>query len=90
MTLDQLECRLEQIGRQDGDSWKEKLQLLDQCVQALPGHYRDVVRTRYFQQLTVRNVCGKLSISLAAAKKRLQRARSLILDCMKQRLLAHE
>ena len=89
-TLDQLECRLAQLGRQQGDSWQEKLSILEQCVQALPDHYRDVVTTRYFQQVAVHHLCSQLSISLDAAKKRLQRTRALILDCMKHRLLAHK
>ncbi len=72
-TFDQLDARLQQIGQQEGDSWSEKLKILDQCVQALPDHYREIVKTRYLQQVAVQHLCDRLSISLAAAKKRLQR-----------------
>jgi len=84
--LEHLDTRLGQLGRQDGDTWQEKLELLNACVRALPQHYRDVVTLRYFQHQAIHQVSDALSISGAAAKKRLQRARSMLLICMKNKL----
>ena len=88
--LDRLDTRLEQLSHQDGDTWQEKLGILKACVRALPQHYRDVVTLRYFQRQAVQQVSDVLAISVAAAKKRLQRARTMLLNCMKNKLAPGE
>ena len=88
--LDHLDNHLVQLGRQDGDTWQEKLGILTACVHTLPKHYRDAVTLRYFQRQAVQQVSKTLSISIAAAKKRLQRARSMLLTCMKSKLAPGE
>jgi RNA polymerase sigma factor (sigma-70 family) len=88
--LDQIEIRLGQLGRQEGDTWQEKLRILKECVLALPEHYRDAVTLRYFQQQAIQQVSETLSISMAAAKKRLERARAMVLHCMKSKLATGE
>lgn len=84
--LEHVEIRLAQLGSRRGDTWKEKLQLLQTCVGALPEHYRAVVSQRYFQRHTVQQVSATLGVTVAAVKKRLQRARALVLDCMEKKL----
>ena len=84
--LDQLDTHLGQLGRREGDSWQEKLGILQACIDALPQHYRDPVTLRYFHRQAIHQVSDTLSISIAAAKKRLQRARSMLLSCVKNKL----
>ncbi len=84
--LDQLEARLDQLASQHGDTWEEKLEVLRACVKSLPEHYRTVVTHRYFQQQAIRQVSESLELSTAAVKKRLQRARSLVLECIQDKL----
>lgn len=86
LVLDHLETHLDRLNRQKGDSWQEKLEVLQDCVGRLPGHYRDVVHQKYFRQQALVQVSETLSISVDATKKRLQRARSMILDCLKVKL----
>jgi RNA polymerase sigma-70 factor (ECF subfamily) len=88
--LDRLDTRLGQLGRQDGDTWHEKLGILKACVRALPHPYRNAVTLRYIQRQTVQQVSDALSISVAAAKKRLERARTMLRDCMKNKLAPNE
>ena len=90
MMLDRLEDRLAQIAQEQGDTWMDKLEILRGCVQALPDQYRVVVTQRYYQQQAIRQVCNALGLSSAAVKKRLQRARSLVLDCMQRKLAPTE
>ena len=84
--LDQLETRLDQLALRHGDTWEEKLDLLHACVRSLPDHYRTVVTHRYFQQQAIQQVSDLLELSTAAVKKRLQRARSLVLECIESKL----
>lgn len=89
-TLERLEARLTQLAHQQGDTWKEKLDLLRGCVQALPDHYLAVVERRYFQGQATEQLSETLGLSVAAVKKRLQRARALVLDCMERKLTSPE
>jgi RNA polymerase sigma-70 factor len=85
-TLERLDERLDQLDRRPGDTWKEKLEILHGCVQALPEHYRAVVTHRYFQGQAIQQLADILRLSAVTAKKRLQRARALVLDCMERKL----
>ena len=88
--LDQLETRLTQIAAQQGDTWEDKLELVHACVKSLPEHYRTVVTHRYFRQQAIQHVSEALELSTAAVKKRLQRARSLLLECIQGKLSGME
>ncbi|MEM9658354.1 MAG: sigma-70 family RNA polymerase sigma factor, partial [Planctomycetota bacterium] len=88
--VDQIEARLDQISARHGDTWQEKLAFLEDCVDALPEHYRRVVRLRYFQEQAIQQVSQTLQLSAVAVKKRLQRARSLVMQCINRKLPAWE
>ena len=88
--LEGVDSRLEQLSAQTGDTWEEKLQVLRACVESLPEQYRKVVELRYFHQRAVRQVSEVLQLSNAAVKKRLQRARSRVLDCIQRKLAPAE
>ena len=84
--LDQLEIRLDQLASRHGETWEEKLEVLHGCVRSLPDHYRTVITQRYFNQQAIQQVSELLELSTAAVKKRLQRARSLVLECIQSKL----
>ncbi len=84
--LDRLDERLVQVGNQPGDTWKDKLDILRACVQSLPEHYHAVVTHRYFKEQAIGQLARTLALSVSAVKKRLQRARALVLDCMERKL----
>jgi RNA polymerase sigma-70 factor (ECF subfamily) len=90
VVLDRVDARLGQLAARQGDTWQEKLDVLQACVDSLPEHYRAVVSQRYLQQRAVLQVSEALKLSTAAVKKRLQRARSLVLDCMEKKLTPAE
>jgi RNA polymerase sigma-70 factor len=89
-TLDRLETRLAQLAACHGDTWKEKLEILRGCVRGLPEHYHAVVVRRYFQEQAIPQLSRALGLSSAAVKKRLQRARAMVLDCMERKLATTE
>lgn len=86
VVLDQLDLRISGLAARPGDTWQEKLALLPNCIQSLPDHFRRAVRLRYLQQQAIDQVAESLQASEAAVKKRLQRARALILECMQRNL----
>lgn len=85
-TLEHIEACAQGIQIQSGDTLDEKLQCLRDCVEALPEQYRNVVRLRYHDEAGVAELADRLNISVENAKKRLQRARSRLSDCLSGKL----
>ena len=48
------------------------------ALESLPGHYREIVLLRDFEELTLREIAARLALTPAAAKSRLHRARELV------------
>lgn len=86
--LEHIEGRLADLQRQPGDTLDEKLDGLRECVGALPPAYRQVVNLRYEEELRGASLAARLETSLENAKKRLQRAREKLLECLRRRLAA--
>src|SRR5262249_38274951 len=84
-TLNVLSEGLEQVSRQKGDTLDEKLEGLRHCLEALPEPYRETVRLRYREGLSPSGIMERLQISWDAQKKRLQRARGLLLECLQKK-----
>ncbi len=90
LVLDQVEARLDQLTSRPGDTWDEKLDILRACVKSLPDAYRRALGLRYFKQNAIRQISHSMEITPEAVKKRLQRARGLVLDCVERKLAARE
>ena len=89
-TLDWLETRFAQIQSLKGDSFSEKLELLRDCVSALPEKYQTTIKARYHQQLSLEQMVNQLSLAMETIKKRLYRAKSQLGQCVEKKLLALE
>ncbi len=48
------------------------------ALESLPGHYREIVLLRDFEELTLREIAARLGLTPSAAKSRLRRARELV------------
>jgi len=88
--LEQLDVRLSNVQRLPGDTLDEKLEALRRCVAALPDHYQATLDGRFREQLSPPEIASRLQLNLETVKKRLQRARAMLLDCMLGKLAALE
>ncbi len=90
--LDVIEAKLSALAAQSGDTLDDKLELLRDCVASLPEHYRSVIHERYQRDeaLATQTLAEKLSLTLETFKKRLQRGRAMLLECMEGKLAAAE
>jgi len=79
-----LDQQFESISSQPGDIWDDKVALLRQCLAALPEKYRAAVLARYEEELSVQQCAQQLEVSVEACKKRLQRARARLADCLRR------
>lgn len=88
--LEQLDVRMSEVHRLPGDTLDEKLDALRRCVAALPEHYQATLDGRFREQLSPPEIAATLQLNLETVKKRLQRARTLLLECMLGKLAALE
>ena len=82
--LDRVEQQVEHIARRPGDTWEEKADQLRRCIDALPAGYRQSIDLRYLQEIQPPDVAQKMGLTVEALKKRLQRARVLLLECLER------
>jgi RNA polymerase sigma-70 factor len=84
--LEHLDHRLTALSQRSGDTLDEKLDCLRDCLEKLPGEYREAVQLRYLNELPSETLAERLQLSMEALKKRLQRGRARLLDCLTRKL----
>lgn len=80
-----LDKRLESIESKAGDTWGEKIAALHECIDALPDKHRGAVKARYLDELPAKQAAELLKVSLEAFKKRIQRTRTMLAECLKRK-----
>lgn len=83
--LEHLDRRVEQIAQRPGDTWSEKMTGLADCLNQLPGDYREPLELHYRDHHNTHTISGLLATSREAVKKRLQRARAKLADCLRRK-----
>jgi RNA polymerase sigma-70 factor (ECF subfamily) len=84
--LEHLGARCESIQAQPGDTWDEKLDGLRDCIAKLPDRYREVIQRRYADEEPPEALAERLRINAETLKKRLQRGRARLLECLERKL----
>ena len=88
--LEMLEALYARVASRSGDSWDDKVEVLRRCIEELPGPQREVIRMYYWDDLDCHGIAERLTRPLEAIKKRLQRARGLVAECLQLRLAAQQ
>ena len=81
--VEALEVRAEALERAWIGLEHDPLETLQACVEQLPERYRDAVEILYRGDRSVAEVAAATEMGMEAAKKRLQRARHLLADCLR-------
>ncbi len=81
--VEALETRAEALERAWLGMEHNPLETLQDCVGRLPDRYRDAVEILYRGDRSVSEVAAATEMGMEAAKKRLQRARHLLADCLR-------
>ncbi|MCA8958503.1 MAG: sigma-70 family RNA polymerase sigma factor [Planctomycetes bacterium] len=84
--LEILDSHCEAFHGHRHDTLDDELSSLRNCIERLPAHFRDAVLLRYTRGLRGTDLAQSLQITVENAKKRLQRARLLLLECVRQSL----
>ena len=80
--LEALERQVRDFQRIPADSFRDRLEHLRDCLGRLPERLREVVDLGYGRDLLLRQSAQAVSASEEAIKKRMQRARQLLMDCL--------
>jgi RNA polymerase sigma-70 factor (ECF subfamily) len=84
--LEHLDRRCEAVHQLAGDTWDEKLAGLKDCLDQLPDRYREPIRLRYLEDLLPEALAQRLGLELETIKKRLQRGRARLWECLQRKL----
>ena len=89
-TLEYLSRQIEHIHERSGDTWEQKIDALKHCIESLPDNYREMIELRYFKHHPALKISEITEVSLEAVRKRLQRARAQLLDCLRRKKVVTE
>ncbi len=89
-TLEYLSQQIQHISESPGDTWDEKIAALKHCIETLSEDYHQAIHLRYFKQTPASQIAAISETSVETIKKRLQRARSQLLDCLKHKKVVVE
>lgn len=83
--LVELDRRYEDLSHAPGDTFRERADRIMNCLQRLPDHMRDAIEMVYVRGMLMAAVAQSLGSSEEAVKKRVQRGRQLLADCVRGR-----
>ena len=81
--LQHLDRRIEDISNRPGDTWEEKIEALEDCLAHLPDPSRTMLDLHYRDAMNTDAIAQRLDATREAIKKRLQRTRAQLLDCLR-------
>ncbi len=77
-----LEERFNRIQQLEGDGFRDKIKKLRTCLKQLPDPMREVIELSYGRGMLLKEISTAIGSSTEATKKRIQRARQRIADCI--------
>ena len=84
-TLAELDRRYDGLSSSDGDTFEEKAGKLEGCLGKLPDVMREAIELIYTRNLTVTEAAKSAGSSVESVKKRIQRGRRLLAECLGER-----
>lgn len=81
--LAELDRRYEDLAHAPGDTFRQRAERLIKCLARLPEHMRAAIEMVYSRQMLLGAAAQALDASEEAVKKRIQRARQLLAECVR-------
>ena len=89
--LERISQQMNQLDESSRYSFDESIEQLRDCIKSLPEKLGTAISARYLNDHSMLQAAGQLGISQEATKKRLQRARTQLLECLQRKeVLARE
>jgi RNA polymerase sigma-70 factor (ECF subfamily) len=83
VVLAELDLRYDQVSSLPGDTFRERAERLHACMARLPEAMRHAIEMVYARGLMLSAAADALGASEEAVKKRVQRARVLLAECLR-------
>jgi RNA polymerase sigma-70 factor (ECF subfamily) len=80
--LEALELEFRRLDLRPGDTFRQRIDRLAGCLNALPPAMREAVDLLYHRGLSLSALAAAVGSTTEAVKKRIQRARQLLADCL--------
>lgn len=77
-----LESEFAAFESRPGDTFRDRAERLASCLEKLPSLMRDAITLVYARGLSLQALAAALDATAEAVKKRIQRARQLLADCL--------
>lgn len=78
-----LEQNFDELSRQPGDTFRDRADRLVDCLKRLPARLRETIELVYARDLMLRQIAESLDTTEEAVKKRVQRGRQLLAECIR-------
>ncbi len=80
--IELIDHHCESIQLMSNDFMDRRLMRLQKCVDSLPATYKDAIKLRYEREVRGKQLADLLETSWDNVKKRLQRGRKILFECM--------
>lgn len=81
--LEALDERFTETARMSGDTFRERAECLFNCIAKLPDKFREAIELTYGRDMLLKQIAESIDASEEAVKKRVQRARQMLADCLR-------
>lgn len=83
--LDRIEHGVRTFEELPGDSFEDRVRALEECLKGLTSEQADVVHRVYRSDRPLARIAQEVHVSEETVKKRLQRARAVLAECMNRK-----
>jgi len=83
--LNLIDRHFENINLLAGDTWDDKVAALHACIDKLPERQKAAITGKYFDGVSLAGLAKSSDTTLEACKKRLQRGRAMLAECLKMK-----
>ncbi len=81
-TLAAIDERFDTLARRPGDTFRDRIGRVALCITRLPEDFREVIDMAYTRGMQLRQIADALELNEETVKKRIQRARRVLADCV--------
>lgn len=81
--LEALDARFLETAQLPGDSFRDRAERLFDCITKLPEKLREAIEMTYGRDMLLKQIAESINSSEEAVKKRVQRARQLLAECLR-------
>lgn len=80
--IERIQGHFAQLDHRIADTFEDKISILHECIDALPVDHKQAIQMCYMDGDSLKESADKTETTYEAMKKRLQRARTMLIECL--------